>query len=83
MRETFDGRFYAAYLGVAAKDVTLPLDFLPAGTTWEATVYADGPRAADDATDLAESTRRVTRDAPLTLAVAPEGGFVVVFTKVR
>lgn len=83
VRETFDGRFYAAYLGVAAKDVTLPLDFLPAGTTWEATVYADGPRAADDATDLAESTRRVTRDVPLTLAVAPEGGFVVVFTKVR
>ncbi len=53
------------------------------GTAWEATVYADGPRAADDATDLAESTRGVTRETPLTLAVAPEGGFVVVFRKIR
>ena len=83
VRETFDGRFYAAYLGVAAKDVALPLDFLPAGTAWEAAVYADGPRAADDATDLAESTRRVARGETLALAVAPEGGFVVVFRKVQ
>ena len=82
VRETFDGRFYAAYLGVAATRVALPLAFLPDGAAWEVTVYADGPRAADEATDLAVSTRRVTRASPpLALDVAPEGGFVVVFRR--
>lgn len=80
VRETFDGRFYFAYLGTGAKETELALDFLPEGR-WVAVRYEDGPKAAEDATDLAESRAFVTRASKLKIRTAPEGGAVVVFTK--
>ncbi len=80
VRETFDGRFYLAVLGVGGATFDLPLSFLPEGTEWKTDFYLDGPNAATDATDLAESTQVVTRNSKITLTVAPEGGAVVIFS---
>ena len=82
MRETFDGRLYLAILGTGGATFDLPLSFLPAGTAWDAAFYVDGPKAAEDATDLVEERRTVTRDSKVTLTVAPEGGAVVIFSPV-
>lgn len=83
VRETFDGRLYLAILGVGGATFDLPLSFLPEGTAWDAAFYVDGPNAAADATDLAESRRTVTRDSKVTLTVAPEGGAVVIFSPAK
>ncbi len=80
VRETFDGRLYLAVLGVGGATFDLPLAFLPEGTEWKADFYLDGPNAATDATDLAESTQVVTRNSKITLTVTPEGGAVVIFS---
>ena len=82
VRETFDGRLYLAILGTGGATFDLPLSFLPAGTAWDAAFYVDGPKAAEDATDLVEERRTVTRDSKVTLTVAPEGGAVVIFSPV-
>lgn len=81
MRETYDGRLYLAILGVKGASFDLPLTFLPEGSAWTAKFYVDGPNAATDATDLAESTRTVSRSDKIKLSVAREGGAVVVFTR--
>ncbi|MGN0853698.1 MAG: glycoside hydrolase family 97 protein [Kiritimatiellia bacterium] len=79
VRETHDGRFYLAVLGVKEATFEFPLSFLPEGTEWNATFYVDGPNAAADATDLSVSEQVLTRTSTIKLAVAREGGAVVVF----
>ncbi len=81
VRETYDGRLYLAVFGVKGASFELPLYFLPDGTEWDATFYTDGPNAAKDATDLAVTTKVVTKESKVEVVVAPEGGAVVIFTK--
>ncbi len=79
-RETYDGRYYLASFCVDRMKAEVPLSFLPEGK-WEATLFADGDRAEEVATDLKVSTQEVTRDDKLVLSMASEGGAVVVLKR--
>ena len=83
VRETYDGRLYLAVFGVKGASFELPLYFLPDGTEWDATFYTDGPNAAKDAADLAVTTKTVTKESKVDVTVAPEGGALVIFTKMQ
>ncbi len=58
------------------REITVPLDFLPAGRRFVATVWADAPEAswrdAPEAIRVSESA--VTSETRLTIAMAPGGG---------
>ena len=72
-----------------AREVSVKLDFLKPGVTYEATIYADGKDAsglvnwpgADDAKYNPQSytitTKKVTSKTTLRLNMAPCGGFAV------
>ena len=74
------------YLGsitnAEARSVDVPLDFLAAGTSYEAQIYRDAP-GADYRTEarhlLTIELRRVTRADTLRLTLAPGGGAAVRF----
>ena len=59
-----------------ARTLTLPLDFLDAGRTYEAQVYRDGDGADWKTNPFAfvVETRRVGKGDVLTLTLAPGGG---------
>ncbi|MFJ4538630.1 glycoside hydrolase family 97 catalytic domain-containing protein [Streptomyces tibetensis] len=70
------------YLGAmtneSSRTLALPLSFLGSGS-WTATVYADGtPGASPYRTPVVVSTRTVTRDDTLDVAMAPAGGQAIV-----
>ncbi|MEH0545658.1 glycoside hydrolase family 97 catalytic domain-containing protein [Streptomyces sp. B21-105] len=70
------------YLGAmtdeTARTLSLPLSFLGAGA-YTATVYADGtPGTSPYQTPVVVSTRTVTADTTLTVALAPAGGQAVI-----
>ncbi|MFJ8592321.1 glycoside hydrolase family 97 catalytic domain-containing protein [Streptomyces sp. NPDC093598] len=70
------------YLGAmtdeSSRTLSLPLSFLGSGT-YTATVYADGtPGTSPYRTPVVVSTRTVTRDDTLDVAMAPAGGQAVV-----
>ncbi|MEQ7872988.1 glycoside hydrolase family 97 protein [Sphingomonas sp. ASV193] len=71
--------YVGAVTNEAARDVTVPLDFLPAGKSFTATVYRDGPSAAFGAKghDMAVDRRTVTRADRLPIHLAPGGGFAI------
>jgi len=80
-RTAFDGRRYVAALTVAARTLRVPLGFLGEGT-YVATIYADDPaKSALDAKALAIEKRTVTARDTLKLALADEGGAVVVLER--
>jgi alpha-glucosidase len=68
------------YLGTitnwTAREQEIPLDFLGPGT-YEATIWRDGPAAAEKATDMVRETRTVTSEDSLKLQLAPGGGAAV------
>jgi alpha-glucosidase len=72
------------YLGAmtneTARTLSIPLSFLGTGTgTWTATVYSDGtPGSSPFRTPVVVSTRTVTPDTTLDVAMAPAGGQAVV-----
>jgi alpha-glucosidase len=78
------------YLGSVGNEepqsLTITLDFLDAGKTYTAQIYADGPRA-DYRTDarhaIAITTRKVRRGDTMTLALAPGGGQAIRFVAPR
>ncbi len=60
-----------------ARDVVLPLDFLPAGKEYQATIYRDGINADKAATDYEVGGGRVTNTSTLDIHLAEGGGFVL------
>ncbi|MEU6259393.1 glycoside hydrolase family 97 catalytic domain-containing protein [Streptomyces sp. NPDC047043] len=73
------------YLGAmtneTARTLSLPLSFLDDGTTYTATVYADGtPGSSPYRTPVVVSTRTVTSATTLDVAMATAGGQAVVLT---
>jgi alpha-glucosidase len=76
----------AWYLGAMtnwdARDLDVPLNFLAAGD-YEARIYADGPRAAQDGTDLSVSTKRLASNGSLGLHLAPGGGAAIILTPIK
>ena len=63
-----------------ARDMTVTLDFLDAGT-YELVLYKDGPKAGStDATDLVKETRMVKAGDSFKVHMATGGGFVAIVT---
>jgi alpha-glucosidase len=73
------------YLGATtdenARTVTIPLDFLAPGRSYQAHIYRDAPDAGylDNPTALVIETRRVTAQDRLDARLAPGGGLAVRF----
>ncbi len=59
-----------------ARTVSIPLDFLPAGT-FTADLYGDGPATGQDPNALVQETRTVSRGDVLTVTLAAGGGHVM------
>ena len=73
--------FLGAATNEEARTLTLPLDFLEQGTTYRATIYADGPDAdwKSNPTSYVITERDVTAADTLEVAMAPGGGQAVTF----
>lgn len=74
------------YLGAMtnwdARDLSYPLSFLGSGA-YDVEVFADGPNADKEGTDLRIAKQRLTSRDTLSLHLAPGGGAAVVLTPVR
>lgn len=81
-RRSGDRWYIGAMSDWDARDLAYPLSFLGAGE-YEAEVYADGPNAGSDGTDLRVSVQRLTVRDTLTLHLAAGGGAAVVLRPVR
>jgi alpha-glucosidase len=66
--------FIGAIAGSHGADIEFPLDFLPAGTSYQADVYADAPDAAARPTATAISHRAVTQASTVQMTLIPGGG---------
>lgn len=60
-----------------AREIDVPLEFLPAGD-FNAQIYADAPDAAVNATHTTIESRKVNRNTALKLKLAPAGGAAIV-----
>jgi alpha-glucosidase len=73
--------FLGAMNNEVARTVTIPLDFLDSGTSYTATIYADGTAgSAPAATPTVVSTRTVTSGTTLSVAMTSAGGQAVILT---
>ncbi|MFI8071792.1 glycoside hydrolase family 97 catalytic domain-containing protein [Streptomyces sp. NPDC086033] len=77
-RRSGDTWYLGAMTNETSRTLSIPLSFLGGGT-YTATVYADGtPGAAPYQTPVVVSTRSVTAQSTLSVAMAPAGGQAVV-----
>jgi hypothetical protein len=78
VRETEDGEYWVALMATpgAPINTSIPLDFLPAGTTYNADIYADGHSQSS----LDRTTEQVTNGTVLTPTLASGGGYLVRIT---
>ncbi|MFG6476297.1 glycoside hydrolase family 97 N-terminal domain-containing protein [Microbacterium sp. P06] len=78
VRETSDGEFWVAVTSgsTAPGEMSIPLDFLPAGTTYNADVYADKTTS----TAMSRTVSEVDASSTLTASVRSGGGFVARIT---
>ena len=79
-RRSGDTWYAGALTDWEEKDITLDLNFLPAGT-FEAEIYRDGINADKCASDFKIETKSVSCTDNIKLHLAPGGGFAVKFTK--
>ncbi len=76
MRRATDGAFWVgAMTDWTARDLEVPLRFLPAGS-FTAQIWQDGPNAAKYGADWQHVSQPVTSDRTLAIHLAPGGGFV-------
>ncbi|MFZ4896511.1 glycoside hydrolase family 97 catalytic domain-containing protein [Plantibacter sp. Mn2098] len=75
VRETTGGEYWIAVVATPGSPVstTIPLDFLPKDTTYNADIYADGHSASS----LSRTTQQVTRDTVLKPTLTSGGGYLV------
>jgi len=81
-RRKGDAWYIGAMTDWEARELDLPLDFLGSGE-FEATVFADGPDAAEAARSLGITKATVTAGDRLPLKLAPGGGAAVILTPIR
>ncbi|KFG01911.1 glycoside hydrolase family 97 [Streptomyces scabiei] len=75
--------FLGAMNNEAARTVPVPLHFLDSGTSYTATIYADGPAGTTPhATPTVVSTRTVTSAATLGVTMTSAGGQTMILTPV-
>jgi glucan 1,4-alpha-glucosidase len=72
--------FIGSITNEEAREFSVPLDFLPEGKTWQATIYADAPDAHWDKNPTAYviENKTVQKGERLELKLAPGGGVAVV-----
>jgi len=75
-RKNGDDWFIGGLNNTVARDISLPLDFIPAGT-YEATICKDGVNANSYAADYAISVMKVQLDQPVKISMATGGGFII------
>jgi alpha-glucosidase len=73
--------YLGAMTGWEQRDLSIALDFLPAGT-YEARLFADGPDAASEGTSLSVETKTFKFGDSLPVLLAPGGGLAVILTPV-
>ena len=80
-RRAGDVYFLGAVTDEVARSIDQPLDFLPEGRTYVATIYADGPDASWETNPYSYeiTTREVTSATVLPLRLATSGGTAIVF----
>ncbi len=59
------------------REMTIPLSFLASGN-YSARLFMDAAESADFPSRVKDETRNISRDEPLRVKLAPEGGFVMV-----
>jgi|GEM_PF-368194 hypothetical protein len=74
-RRKGDDWYAGAMTNWSARDLTLDMSFLPAGS-YQAAIMQDGVNADRDGTDYKAVTISVTRDSKLAIHLAPGGGWV-------
>ena len=76
--------FLGAATNEEARTLTLKLDFLDKGKTYEATVYADGEDASwdENPTSIQINAQEVTADTELQVQLAPGGGQAISFEEI-
>ena len=77
--------FLGAVTDENARTLEQPLDFLPAGKAYAATIYADGADASWETNPYSYqiTSREVTSADTLTLNLATSGGCAIVFKPVK
>ncbi|HUZ46599.1 MAG TPA: glycoside hydrolase family 97 protein [Terriglobia bacterium] len=65
-----------------SRDLQIPLGFLGNGQ-WKAEIFADGPKADQDATSLAMNSKLVTSKDSLAAHLASGGGMAVIFSPAK
>lgn len=68
--------------GWEGRNVSLPLDFLDPGKTYDAEIFSDGANAHRVGSDYKVSRAIVEKGGQLTFTIAPGGGFAVKLTPV-
>ena len=71
--------YLAAISDRNGRELPVPLKFLGAGT-WKATLWEDGPDAAQNAEQLVRNEKTVRSSDTLQLKLAPSGGTVAIFS---
>lgn len=89
-RRSGDSWYVGAMTNWDARDLEVPLSFLGAGVEagagtgeWEAKIFADGPAAETDGTNLSVSAVRIPAGKKMTLHLAPGGGAAVILTPAK
>lgn len=80
-RRSGDEWFVGAINGESARQLDVPLEFLPAGSRYTAHIYADAPQS-ESPTRVQVSKRSVDRDTSLTMQLATNGGQAIRFVPV-
>jgi len=77
-RRTGNDWYIAGMTSWEARDLQLPLDFLPSdNSSFQATLYADGINAHRQAQDYQVLHPSISAQAPLSIHLAPGGGFLL------
>jgi len=76
-RRSGDVWYVGGITNESARNYTLDCSLLPAGKTYEATIFADGVNAHRVATDYKVSKQTVTAASHLELKMVNEGGFII------
>lgn len=64
-----------------ARDIELSFDFLPQGTTYDATILTDGINADKAATDFSVNTQQIDSSSKISVHMASGGGFAIKLLK--
>jgi alpha-glucosidase len=75
--------FIGAMTGGSARKLKLSLSFLPDGTSFKATVYADGENAAKKPTQISITHQKFNSNSQITIGLAPGGGWAARLSPVQ